>query len=191
MRKLLFILPVLLLLFCGRGFASECDGTGKWPVPGIHNTSDSFGTLHDFMCFDPFTGKPMMPSVSIKTLNNIQFADQVTGGLAAYLAAPAANTTLIVSSPQTISSSLAWSVTNLTIKCENNAVITFTSAGRLLPSGAGDGFEGCNFQGAGVGVTLGGAPIALNGGGTTGSQPGFFRSNQVSNFGPTGGNGDR
>jgi hypothetical protein len=133
-----------------------------------------------------FTGANTFPSI-----NAIQYIDGTHNTtLAAYLAAPSANTTLIVPSNQTISSYTTYSVANLWIKCENGATITFGTSGALVPTGAGDGFEGCTFIGGGVGVARAGAPIQMSGGGTSNFQPGFFRHNSVTNFGTTAGNGE-
>lgn len=158
-------------------------------IPGVTcvatSANNAFTGNNTHSGAETFTG-----AVTAGQLNNIVYIDGPKfATLAAYLAAPSANTTVIVPSNQTISSSIAWSVANLIIKCENNATITFTSAGRLLPSGVGSGFEGCNFVGPGVGITVAGAQIVMSGGGTTGNQPGVFRKNVVSNFGPTTGNG--
>jgi len=122
--------------------------------------------------------------ISTNKVNNIVYIDgTVNTTLAAYLAAPSANTTVVVPSNQTISSDIIISVAGLKITCENGATLTYTTAGRLQFQGDRSGIEGCKLIGPGSGTS--GLEAAL----FTGTNQ-FFRRNYYGAFGSTAGNGD-
>jgi hypothetical protein len=120
-------------------------------------------------------GQAITPS----KVNLICYVDGTTfTTLASAVASCTSNSTIIVSTPQTISSNISVSGSGVWIKCENAAVLTYSANISITFSGTDDMMEGCLLAGPGTGVSTS-PPIKFTGNVFT------FRKNVVFSFGST------
>lgn len=157
------------------------------------------------ICFNPSAGSGSVVNISLVAGTNINLSGTCTittagtctitnasqlcyvdgthfANLAAAMASCTTNATIVVQSAQMISTALSSNGTGITIKCENGAVLTYTTSGRIALSGANSGIKDCILTGAGVG-NPGQQAVVASGSNFT------FSGNVVTNFGSTGGNG--
>lgn len=124
---------------------------------------------------NPNSGAAITPS----KVNNICYVDGVTyASLSAAVTACSSNATIIVPSNQSIGASITVSGNGVMIRCENNAVLTYSATSQISFTGTDDGMEGCTLTGPGTGVATV-SPIKFTNVRFT------FRKNIVSTFGST------
>jgi hypothetical protein len=98
--------------------------------------------------------------------------------LASAVSTCSSNRTIIVPSAQSISANITISGNGVLIKCENNAILTYSANISISFTGTDDAMEGCNLAGPGTGTSTS-PPIKF-------SNIRFaFRRNVVSGFGST------
>lgn len=146
----------------GGGVSNFYRADGTWASPGSLN------------------GQAITPS----KVNGICYIDGTTiGTLAAAFTACPSNVTIIIPSNQTISAAYTITGANVKLKCENNAVITWTTAGNVTFAGTNSGVEDCTLNGPGTGTTTSVWPVQFT------STHGYFRHNIETNFGEVNING--